>query len=191
MREGKDEPVYLIRYDALIVEKVNRLCRIKAPVLKVNRVLGEFFLSYWGSIAPTRSGVMSMRSKRRTCVIRGRSAWRSTSKNFQKEGNWNRNWKNWYSTWARGAVRFALPRLIAPWSLIAPDRHRSTDRVGTMEPLELFHMYGFFKRYRSSGTVFGTVHAVRGRIEDGTTYFWSGQPCSNRAVRTNGPNLIP
>ncbi len=51
-------------------------------------------------------------------------------------------------------------------------------------------MYGFFKLYRSSGTVLGTVHAVRGRIEDGTAYYWSAQPCSHRTVRMNGPDLI-
>ncbi len=28
----------------------------------------------------------------------------------------------------------------------------------------------FFKRYRSSGTVFETIHAIRGRIKDGTAY---------------------
>ncbi len=51
-------------------------------------------------------------------------------------------------------------------------------------------MYGFFKQYRSSGMVLGTIHAIRGRIEDGTAYFQSVQPCSNRTVRMNGPDLI-
>ncbi len=48
----------------------------------------------------------------------------------------------------------------------------------------------FSKWYRSSGTVFGIVHAVCGRIEDGTAHFWSVQPCSNLTVRMNGPYLI-
>ncbi len=56
--------------------------------------------------------------------------------------------------------------------------------------LEPFHMYDFFKQYRSSGTVFGTVHAVRGQIENGMAYFWFVQPFSNWTVRMNGPDLI-
>ncbi len=37
--------------------------------------------------------------------------------------------------------------------------------------LEPFHMYGFFKWYRTCTMVFGTIHVVCGQIEDGTAYF--------------------
>ncbi len=39
--------------------------------------------------------------------------------------------------------------------------------------------------------VFGTIHAVRGWIENETAYFSSVQPCSNQIVRMNCPDLIP
>ncbi len=45
-------------------------------------------------------------------------------------------------------------------------------------------------RYCSSSMVFGTIHVVRGWIEDGIAIFWSVQLCSNRAMRMNGPDFI-
>ncbi len=96
-------------------------------------------------------------------ITRG-SAWWSTSKNFQKEGNWNCNWKNWLrldsvrfvqppltacdSDWfwllliaiqadcvsAFNFISFPVIQLIALPSLIANDRHCSSDCVGVIEP---------------------------------------------------------
>ncbi len=66
----------------------------------------------------------------------------------------------------------------------------STPIFLVINSLEPFHMYGFFKRFHSSSMVFGTVCAVHGQIEDGTTYFWSVEPCSNWTVCMSGPDLI-